>query len=51
MAILAGVCRANLMRSLTTTVSILVFLAEFLRRRDEEPDETGEGEGEGGFSG
>lgn len=42
LAILTGLCRGNLMRTLTTTVTILVFLAEHLRRQEDEgSDEDG----------
>jgi len=46
-AILVGLCRGNLMRTMTTTVSILVFLAEFLKRREEEAEEE-DGDGDSG---
>ncbi|MFT4976484.1 MAG: hypothetical protein ACI8S6_002389 [Myxococcota bacterium] len=45
LAMLTGMCRGNLMRTMTTTVSILVFLAQHLKRRDEEPEEPEEGDG------
>ncbi|MEL6343792.1 MAG: VWA domain-containing protein [Myxococcota bacterium] len=50
LSILAGLCRGHVLRTLTTTVSIVLYLAQLFRQRGDEDEQDGEDEGEGSGS-